>query len=204
MIYLYLGTPGSGKSLHAAKDIISGLRRGNLVIANFDINTEGLRLHKKSRFVRFTNEELRQSPDQVIQAMTDYQETYGARHIYLLLDECQLLFDSRGWNSPNRPAWNYFFSQHRKYGQDNIDIILITQDKGAVDKRIRGCVEYEVPHRKISNCGTVGFWVSFLLGSNLFSYLVYAPSFKVKTESHFFLGHKKLFQLYNTLLVFDS
>lgn len=38
MIYLYSGTPGSGKSLHQAKDIYDWLRKGKVVIANFDID----------------------------------------------------------------------------------------------------------------------------------------------------------------------
>ena len=39
MIYLYSGTPGSGKSLHTARDIRDALRLRKMpVIANFDIN----------------------------------------------------------------------------------------------------------------------------------------------------------------------
>ena len=47
MIYLYSGTPGSGKSLHMARDIMFKLRRGQNVIANFPINME---LVKKGLF----------------------------------------------------------------------------------------------------------------------------------------------------------
>ena len=39
MIHLYSGTPGSGKSLHTARDIRDALRiRKMPVIANFDVN----------------------------------------------------------------------------------------------------------------------------------------------------------------------
>ncbi len=38
MIYLYTGTPGSGKSYHVAKEIYFYLYHGRNVIANFDIN----------------------------------------------------------------------------------------------------------------------------------------------------------------------
>ncbi|MCX4357913.1 MAG: hypothetical protein OSJ43_17135, partial [Oscillospiraceae bacterium] len=38
MIYLYTGTPGSGKSYHAAEVIDRALRRNIPVIANFEIN----------------------------------------------------------------------------------------------------------------------------------------------------------------------
>lgn len=38
MIYLYSGTPGSGKSMHAARLVLDYLGRRRPVIANFDIN----------------------------------------------------------------------------------------------------------------------------------------------------------------------
>lgn len=38
MIYLYTGTPGSGKSYHAAEVVDRALRRKVPVIANFQVN----------------------------------------------------------------------------------------------------------------------------------------------------------------------
>lgn len=38
MIEMYTGTPGSGKSLHCAKEIYQSISWGHDVIANFDIN----------------------------------------------------------------------------------------------------------------------------------------------------------------------
>lgn len=52
MIYLYSGTPGSGKSLHSSKDIIIKLRRKQAVISNFDINLEVVKENDKSRNVK--------------------------------------------------------------------------------------------------------------------------------------------------------
>lgn len=57
MIYLYSGTPGSGKSLHTARVIHQSLRVGIPVIANFEINTEKIK-RKKSEFVFVDNTEL--------------------------------------------------------------------------------------------------------------------------------------------------
>lgn len=37
MIFLYSGTPGSGKSLHTADVILHGLQRGRPIICNFDV-----------------------------------------------------------------------------------------------------------------------------------------------------------------------
>jgi len=52
MIYLYSGTPGSGKSLHLANIIWQKLRSGRPVIANFpiqlDIVAESTKDYKKN------------------------------------------------------------------------------------------------------------------------------------------------------------
>ena len=54
MIYFYSGTPGSGKSLHVARDIMSKLRRKekNNVICNFPINTDLVDGKRKNKLFR--------------------------------------------------------------------------------------------------------------------------------------------------------
>ena len=47
MIYLYTGTPGSGKSYHVAKEIYFYLYHGRNVIANFDINYDSIPSRKR-------------------------------------------------------------------------------------------------------------------------------------------------------------
>lgn len=47
MISLYSGTPGSGKSVHAAKEIAIRLRRENaVVLGNFYFNTKAVKKGK--------------------------------------------------------------------------------------------------------------------------------------------------------------
>ena len=64
MIYLYSGTPGSGKSLHTARVIYQSLRVGIPVVANFEINTEKIK-RKKSEFVFVENYKL--TPEYLIE-----------------------------------------------------------------------------------------------------------------------------------------
>ena len=47
MIYLYTGTPGSGKSYHVAKEIYFYLYHGRNIIANFDINYDSIPSRKR-------------------------------------------------------------------------------------------------------------------------------------------------------------
>ena len=69
----------------------------------------------------------------------------------LVIDECQIMFNSREWNVKNRTEWCIFFQEHRKYGYN---IILITQFNRLVDRQIRSLVEFEIVHRDISNFKT--------------------------------------------------
>ena len=53
MIYLYTGTPGSGKSYHAAQVVDRALHRNIPVIANFEVNPDPKR--HKGEFIYILN-----------------------------------------------------------------------------------------------------------------------------------------------------
>lgn len=113
MIMLYSGTPGSGKSLHTARDIRDSLgAKRRPVIANFDVNprTRGYR----ERFTYKPNNDL--TPEFLIQFAEDYWKGRKVREdaILLVIDEAQLVFNSRTCQSenpkskgaPQKSKWN--------------------------------------------------------------------------------------------------
>lgn len=108
LIYLYSGTPGSGKSLHQAKDIYWWLRSGLPLLANFDIDTNKIKTNKDIEFYYIDNQILR--PELLIK----YSKIYFRDHkfkegaIRLYIDECQLLFNAREWNKKGRAEWISF------------------------------------------------------------------------------------------------
>jgi zona occludens toxin (predicted ATPase) len=180
MIYFYSGTPGSGKSLHVARDIYWFLRTGGCVIANFEINREVfIKRDKKNpkiikkNYNRGTCLEVSNfmlNP----QFLTNYARAFFKRDEHgrikegqckLVIDECQLIFNARSWNVAGRDLWCSFFTQHRKFGYD---IILISQFDRMVDRQIRALIEYEVVHRKMNNYRIMGKIVGFLYGGSAF------------------------------------
>lgn len=61
MIYMFDGVPGSGKSLHLAREVVNALRNGKNVIANFDFRDDLVkpkRGRQKGAFIRVSNDEL--------------------------------------------------------------------------------------------------------------------------------------------------
>ena len=200
MIYLYSGTPGSGKSLHQAKDIYQWLRRGRTCIANFDIDVTKIP-KAKGNFIYLDNEYLK--PETLVKFsqvyFRDHQFKEGRLRVYI--DECQLLFNAREWNITGRKEWLSFFTQHRKYGYD---IYLIAQFDRMIDRQIRSLIEYEVIHRKASNFGTLGILLGMLSGGNLFVAVTMWYPMKEKIESSFFRADKKYYSLYDTYNTFGA
>lgn len=200
MIYLYSGTPGSGKSLHQAKDIYHWLRRGRTCICNFDIRVENIP-KAKGHFIYLDNEHL--SPEILVKFARVFFESHEFHEgrIRLYIDECQILFNAREWNVKGRKEWLSFFTQHRKYGYD---IYLIAQFDRMIDRQIRSLIEYEVIHRKASNFGTMGVLFSLFSGGNLFVAVTMWYPMKEKIDSQFFKANKKYYSIYDTYNTFDT
>ena len=152
MIELYSGTPGSGKSLHVADTMKWWLHfKGAPVIANFEFKAKACKPRKRGSYLYIPNEKLH--PDVLIYFYEEYVrtfelETVAEEEILLVIDECQLLFNSREWNKPDRKAWMSFFTQHRKL---KYRVILIAQFMNMIDRQIRSVIEYEYIHRKVKN-----------------------------------------------------
>lgn len=198
MIYLYSGTPGSGKSLHTSRVIYWTLKRGCPVLANFCINTGKIK-NCKGEFREVENASL--TPKYLVGYATEYFHGERVREgkILLVIDECQLMFNAREWNMKGRNEWLSFFTQHRKFGYD---VILVSQYDRMIDRQIRALIEYEQIHRKVSNFGIKGKILSaFCLGNLFVSVKVWYPM-KEKVGSEFFTAHKKYYSLYDTFGMF--
>src|SRR5262245_10926836 len=136
MIYLYSGTPGSGKSLHTAKDIVSKLKRGDSVIANFPVDLDYIRstplkrvLQKviklfklkkdlKGKFERsIGNYEYKDNPELTVKYLVQYAKKnhkHGKEgQTLLIIDECSILFNPRDFQRKDRDTWIKFFQHHR-------------------------------------------------------------------------------------------
>lgn len=203
MIYLYSGTPGSGKSLHQASDLYWWLHNGHPCICNFDLNLDNIKVRNRSKIGEFyyiNNEVLK--PELLVAYSQIYFKTHKFKEgsIRLYIDECQLLFNAREWNKKGRKEWLSFFTQHRKYGYD---IYLVAQFDRMIDRQIRSLIEYEIIHRKVKNFGRWGFLFNLIGGGSVFVAVKMWYPLKERISSEFFKGNKKYFELYNTLNTFN-
>lgn len=207
MIDLYSGTPGSGKSLHVAQKLYYGLRGQKPCICNFEINSDRVMTRRQRKkkapylFQYVPNDKL--TPEFLIEFARMY---FAGRIVHedtitLVIDECQLLFNARDWNKPDRKGWLSFFTQHRKYGYH---IILVAQFDQMIDKQIRSLVEYEYIHRKMSNFGWRGWILSILFGGNTFVAVKVWYPMNQKVGSDIYHARRKYYRIYDTFLDFEA
>lgn len=196
MIYLYSGTPGSGKSLHVARDMYNRLNYNKKypnVIANFPINLKMIK-NKKANFIYKDNSEL----------TVEYLVNYAIRNhkmgienqTLVVVDECQVIWNSRDWQKGhNRMEWIKFFTQHRKLGYN---FICIAQNDRMVDRQIRALFEYEIKHRKVNN-----YKIGKLLPFPVFIAVTYWYGVNEKIDFEFFTYRKKWGRFYDSYGAFE-
>ena len=200
MIYLYSGTPGSGKSLNCAKMLYYRVKFGHPTIANFSINYDSKKFNK-ALFTEVDNMEL--NPDFLYDYSRNYfkDNKFREGRILLVIDECQIMFNAREWNMKGRNEWLKFFTQHRKFGYD---IILIAQFDKMLDRQIRSLVEYEYIHRKVSNYGLMGKFVSLFFGGGLFCCVKMWYPMRHRVGSNWFKYSRKYSKIYDSYKMFDG
>lgn len=201
-VYLYSGTPGSGKSLHAANDLRFALnrRKPRPVIGNFPINTAKVRHPEMYHYL--PNEQLK--PDWLFDFADrwwdEHPDDFGENKILLIIDECQLLFNARTWSSKDRLAFLEFFSQHRKAGYK---VILVAQNAKMVDNQFRMLIEYDVIHRKMSESGLVGWLLGLPFGGRLFVRVLYYYQLNERLSADWYIGRRADMELYDTHARFE-
>ncbi len=173
-----------------------------VIIGNFYVNTKAVS-RRKGTYLFVMNDRL--TPDRLLQFSRKLSDHLGRRlkegEILLIIDEAQLLFNSREWQNISRNGWLSFFSQHRHYGYD---IILAAQFDRMLDRQVRCLIEYEEIHRKVSRFGYIGFFIGLLTNNNLYVAVKRWYPIRERVEGNFFFGSKKLFAIYDSYNHFDA
>lgn len=200
-VTLFSGTPGSGKSYHAMRCIRDALKyKGQDVIANFEVKADE---SWKGRFTRVANDELTPEFLATFAFDTWRDKAFAEESILLVVDEVQLLLNSRLWADDDRMKWIEFFSQHRKMGYK---VILVAQSDVMIDKQIRTLIEYEVNHRKVGNYGLFGLVLKVLtLGEHTLAVrYYYAGAGSQRLDAEYIRLSKRVFEMYDSYTLFDQ
>lgn len=208
MISLYSGTPGSGKSLHCAKLISDYMSSNAPCIVNFPISKRNLKkissqMKNKGKLPIYSYDNSEITPQFLKEFSDEYflDHKFKEGHILLIIDECQLMFNSREYNKSNRQEWIWFFTQHRKLGYE---VILIAQFDRMIDRQIRSLIEYEFIHRQVSNFGRFGKVITLFGLFKLFCVVKRYYPLNEKVGTSFLVCSKKLYKIYDTNYMFTT
>lgn len=176
MLQTYSGTPGSGKSYHVVKDMITHLKMGGVVVTNLELDRNALLKYHNSLNDTILDERLIVLPNSSITPRLLFNISFQHRKNklprLLVIDEAGDLFNTREWNNANRPAWLKFFRMHRHL---QYNCILVSQHRKMLDKQIQWLFDTDVQHRNIREFGFLG-WLLHLLFPRLFiAVSVYVP-----------------------------
>lgn len=199
MIRLFSGTPGSGKSYHAVKECVQQLRHGRGLITNFPLAVDKVK-RKKAHYEYLDNAKL--NPRNLIIFSKKYNRRYHENETLIVIDEAQLVFNSRTSMQYDRMEWISFFSQHRKLG---FEIILIAQNARMIDRQIRDLIEDDVVHRKLNNYGLFGFVIGlFFLNKSIFYCCDRWCGTRTKVGGQWIIYNKDVANIYDTYKLFDE
>lgn len=195
MLTLYTGTPGSGKSYHATERIDAWLRMGKNVISTYPIKTN--KFHKGIfKFVPL----LQISVDYLLQFSSENHKPKKEDQTLVVIDEAHILFNSRGFNVKERIKWLQFLALSRHYGYD---FILITQNDRAIDRQVRGLIEYNVKHRNLAGFGVKGWLLIFVLHKKFVAIKMWYVN-NEQCSREFFNIRRRITSLYDTFAMFDE
>lgn len=205
-IDVYTGTPGSGKSAHAAREIrnaLTGYKYPRPVLANFELGKDApIPADVRDNYIYMPNEDM--SSGKITDFCNEYWDSksfFKEDYILLVIDECQLLFNSRRWSDKSRMSYLEFLSQSRKYG---VRVLLIAQSAKMIDNQFRMLIETEHNHRRISSMGLVGGAVSLLTLGRLRMVVSYLYQTNERLGMSLFMPGTRDFKMYNTYAMFNK
>lgn len=202
-ILVYTGVPGSGKSVHAAREIRYNLNslRPRPVIANFEL-APNAPVKRPEMFHYVPNSAL--SVDDLTGFAVDWWESHGGRlredGIDVYFDEAQLLWNARLWSQSDRLRWLEFLSQSRKYGYR---VVMIAQSAKMLDNQFRMLVETEVNHRRMSAMGLAGYLMALPFRNRLIVAVRSAYQINERTGSQWILVSKSDWAMYDSYKKFN-
>ena len=209
MITLFCGTPGSGKSLMVAKEILFEIRvkKRNVICCNMNIDSDYVCRKGKNdaRIVFAETYQQIQTPYHLFEYAKKYHKKGVEGQTLIVFDEVQELLSPtvckrmKMENPDYVKDWLSFFSQHRHLGYD---VYFITQYDRMLVHDIRYLVEYRNIHRKLRNYGDTGFMIALMLRLifriELFIQVKFWLATNQKMGHTFYWYSKKLSKVYDS------
>ncbi len=169
MIIAFEGTPGSGKSYDAVREIVNNLRLRRIVYTNIEgMDDPGCQRFLQD-FLEFDDFEFKTYfhwlPDSDFSHFWDLKETnqmwdgqitsekpFVKDGSLLVIDEIHKIFSNRDWSTEKNRQFSDWCSTHRHKG---FDVYFVTQHLDKVEKQVRSLIEWTYVYRKVNFLGSL-------------------------------------------------
>lgn len=197
-VYLYSGTPGSGKSYEAVNVAYLNLKRGQFVIANFALNFSEKDILKgyDKKFFYWPNYQITVENLMRFAIEKGMIQKQQENQCMVIIDEAGGRFNTRNFLDRDRECWIDFFTQHMKMG---FNVILVAQMDRMLDRQIRGLIETEFKFRQVNRFGPFAF-----LPFKVFVKVEYWYGVRIRVGSEFILFRMKKAKRYNRYKMFTG
>ena len=195
-IWLFSGTPGSYKSYHAVKEVISWLKSGKNVISNFPVDYGRVGVKPRGVYEFWKNTDI--TCNNLLKFAEEHHKPSYKPQTLVVIDEASVFFNPREFGRKDRMQWINFFANHRHF---NFEIILITQQDRMLDRQIRGLIEYEVKHRALAKANLITMILSKIFRGLYMTIDIWYPC-KMKVTANLNRFHKKVANCYDTMALF--
>lgn len=203
MITIVEGVVGGGKTIFAVRETIERVAAGGHVYTNVDMVPSEVRqyvMRKYGRFIR--SDQIRQLPEtESVKGWVDFIG-FGTLSdpILVILDEAQMFWNSRDWakTSKEENPMLSFLTQSRKAG---VDVMVISQDAGNIDKQFRVLAQSVVKARNMAHIGDPVFGLKL---RGLIRYEWTELATRKVFRSEWWRIDKGLFRCYKTDAFLDS
>jgi hypothetical protein len=144
-IWIFDGTPGSGKTQGAVEKIIANLKKGRKVYSNIEGHNdpeclEALKSMAGLSDIQFI-EKFEYIPDEKCRQFYRYVD----KGSLIVVDEAHKYFNVRKWADKENNDFAIWASTHRHYGYE---LLLITQNLNRIDSSVRELAEWTYRYKK--------------------------------------------------------
>ncbi len=224
MIYFFSGTPGSGKSLRVAREILiaTRIRKQNVITVNMPIDVNFIRVNRFKKFLKPLFHSIfgyKKSFDVSYSGMGDitvlrsdeispaFLFDYAFKNhkrgkesqSILIIDEAQMVLGPTVMKLKSQENKTYrvdWLDFLTQHRHLGFDVIIISQFDRLIDPQVRCLFEYNYVHRKVNNFG-VG-WILSIFKISLFIQIKMWYGVRQKMGSEFYTYRKYFSKVYDS------
>ena len=150
MIKCFCGVPGSGKSYEAVRTILDAVKTGRKVYTNIEGFDDPECQEYQKNYCNLTDFQLATSIYFLSKEQVFKFWEIVEKGSLIVIDEIQMNFSNRDWNTAENRSFVKWAEFHRHYGND---LIMLTHSTEKVDKHVRSLIDWTYVFDKVNYFG---------------------------------------------------